>query len=365
MTNGSSSATSKEARPQGLGSKELYYVLRRLGPCACRDPTLFVDCFADCVRLCNLPPKPEAYQPNSRVSQVVLKVAGPAKNSPLPLNTVQRGLLNLLVDFLCADSFEDTAGKEEAGDVGKGEEDLAEKVVRPLFMIRSVGMGAQVVGGGGGGGSDRGQIGRSRQGSYRRQARGNLHDEEEDMASEEMNMDAVEVTPSEGGHDIQSGGSGGVSVGGEKVPEKRPLLSKAAVLRLLAELVDSYPSCAKMVTESSREIKIDGQQAKVREGRGGGGWSKGGGGNIGLIVLLYSKVRGVCRGGSSWSWCPPPPPCLPCNLYKQMNRYICILHPVWCVQAAPYIRELTVLGMGAIATLNLIGSCCGMGVILP
>lgn len=199
-------------------------------------------------------PKPEAYQPNSRIPQILLKVAGPPRNSPLPLNAMQKGLLNLLVDFLCADSFEDTAGKGEAAGDAKGDEDMAEKVARPLFMLRP---GMQ-------GGGAVGQIGRTRQGSYRRQARGNV--DNEDMASEDMNVDA-EVIP-EGGQDYQSEASMSGSVpapGSEKMPDKKPLFSKAAVLRLLAELVDSYPSCAKMVTESSREIKIDGQPAKVRD----------------------------------------------------------------------------------------------------
>ena len=226
-----------------------------------------MDCVCESVKLCNSPPKPEAYQPNARVPQIVLKVAGPPKNSPLPLNVVQKGLLNLLVDFLCADSFEDTAGKGDvAGDVGKGgDEDLMEKVAHPLFMLQPGMQGGGV-----------GQIGRSRHGSYRRQqqARGNV-DDEEDMASEDMNVDAE--ASAEGAQDNQPCGgleSGGnvhpppPAGGAEKTLEKRPLFSKAAVLRLLAELVDSYPSCAKMVTESSREIKIDGQPAKVGE-RGG------------------------------------------------------------------------------------------------
>ena len=226
-----------------------------------------MDCVCESVKLCNSPPKPEAYQPNARVPQIVLKVAGPPRNSPLPLNVVQKGLLNLLVDFLCADSFEDTAGKGDvAGDVGKGgDEDLMEKVAHPLFMLQPGMQGGGV-----------GQIGRSRHGSYRRQqqARGNV-DDEEDMASEDMNVDAE--ASAEGAQDNQPCGgleSGGnvhpppPAGGAEKTLEKRPLFSKAAVLRLLAELVDSYPSCAKMVTESSREIKIDGQPAKVGE-RGG------------------------------------------------------------------------------------------------
>ena len=241
-----SPSNTKETRPQGQGMRELHYVLRRLGPCSCRDSDLFMDSAVEALRLTSLPPSPESLSTSQRLPQVILKTSGPPKTDPVPFNELQKNIVNLLIDHLCADSFEDSSEKGEV-EMMKAEEEVGE--VRPMLPFS---LSPMVRRGGG----------RRRHGSYRRQVTGN--DEDDDLASEDMNVDAEpasEVSQAGKTPTTSSAGEGSSGVT-EKLPEK-PLLSKPAILRLLAELVEAYPSCAKVIAESSRKIKIGGQPAKV------------------------------------------------------------------------------------------------------
>lgn len=242
------SGGSKEIRVQGMGNRELHYVLRRLGPCACRDPELFTETACSILRVNNQPPKPESYLVSQRIPPTSLKCASPAKMEPVVLNLNQRNLINLLIDHLCSDAFfEETSEKSEGGEGMKVEEEaVRESSLSALFRRRR----------------------QARHGSYRRQLAGN-YDIDDDVVSEDMNIDRMDSEPaSEAGGTTQADQTGSTEGSGSNKNDKlteKPLLSKAAILRLLAELVDSYPSCAKLITESVRKIKIDGQPAKVRE----------------------------------------------------------------------------------------------------
>ena len=244
------SSNSKEFRTQGMGSRELHYVLRRLGPCACRDPELFTNTACSILRMTNQPPKPENYVSQQRVPPTMLKCVGLVKADFVPLYTSQHNLINLLIDHLCSGSFfEEPLGEGGNGDAMKPDEDAGRESVHRRFSMRTGG---------------RGQPRRRRVGSYLRQA-GNF-DIDDDVVSEDMNVDTEVVSESAGvtgstGSTTEGEGSS-AAVKTDKETEK-PLLSKAAVLRLLAELVESYPPCAKLIAESSRNIKIHGQPAKV------------------------------------------------------------------------------------------------------
>ena len=253
----SHSSASKEGRgAQVIVSRELYHVLRRLGPCACRHHKLFTEIALDSLRLQNQVPKPESYLTAQRIVPTTLKCTGPLKVNPEPLNFSQVNLINLLIDQLCAESFEEAVKQSEGGACGssegvKMEEEVGENVTtrRSIF-------------------DDPGRR-RVRHGSYRRQVPETYDDD--DLVSEDMTIDADLV--SETGLSRQASATGGRTTspamenssetknGSNKQTEK-PLLSKAAVLRLLAELVESYPSCAKLIAESSRKIKIDSHPAK-------------------------------------------------------------------------------------------------------
>lgn len=241
------SSMTKEGRAS-LASRELHLVMRKFGPTVCRDSDLFKDMALNFLRLNTAPTKPESYTTTLRTPSCNLKLApGLPKPELVIMNVGQESLINLLVDHLCAESvYEDSMAPDKTeggGGGGIGDGKTEEEPERRMAFGSSGGAQRQ----------------RLRHGSYRRQVHGNL-DLDDDVASVEMNMDSepVEVVSRQTSSADQS-----VQRRPSLETDKKPLLSKAAILRILAELVDSYPSCAKIITESSRTIRVRGQPAKV------------------------------------------------------------------------------------------------------
>lgn len=245
-----------EFRPHGMSSKDVHYILRKLGPCACRNPELFAEVACSVLRITSELPSWESFMA-SRLPVSVVKCLPPDRSlHPPPLNPNQDTLINLLIDHLCADSFESSSAKVESPEdraAKQGEEEgaLSGVSLAPMRMPSGGRMRMST------GGRWR------RHGMYPRQG---LLDLDDDIASEDMNVEAESAPPSR-----QTSSSSSPTVneavarddeGREKMTEK-PLLSKAAVLRLLAELVESYPPCAKLIAMSTRKIRIEGEPAKV------------------------------------------------------------------------------------------------------
>ena len=247
------SGPSRDIRAASL-SREFHYIMRKLGPAACRNPHLFKETACNMLCFSTLPPKPEAYFTSQRVPSANLKLApGLPRQEMIALTPLQVSLINLLVDHLCADSVYDDAAAQEKGEGGaggmtegggKGEEErdrVRYGTVREMVPVSQV---------------------RRMRHRYQRRVQGNF-DLDDDVASVEMNLEAE---PASEVVSRQASTSGLSEQPSQKIPleiEEKPLLSKAAILRLLAELVDSYPSCAKHIVESSRKIRINGQPAKV------------------------------------------------------------------------------------------------------
>ena len=249
----SPSSLAKEGRT-AVPSRELHYVMRKLGPAACRDPELFKETACRVLRLSTAPVKPESYTTSLRAPSCNLKLAaGLTKPEVVILNTAQENLMNLLIDHLCSEScLEDSVVPAEKGEGGggmgdgggKGEEETERSRLRYGTVREMISPS---------------QRQRMRHGSYRRQIHGNV-DIDDDVASVEMNIDTEpvsEVVTRQTSSTDQSVQRPSLET------DKKPLLSKSAILRLLAELVDSYPSCAKLVTESTRNVRISGQPPKV------------------------------------------------------------------------------------------------------
>lgn len=247
---------SKEVRPQAMGGRELYYVMRKLGPCACRNPTLFLELAPSIIRLCSEPPAPSVYSSTQRMPTTLVKCLPPTKVEQAPLNAVQTDLLNLLLDHLCAEEpfveEESKAGLEDKAAEPKMEE---EREI-PAMHFRD---------------SRRGRV---RHGSYRRQLTTGTYDDDdvnsEDMAVDNEEIGGSRIASSLGGATASSsptgeregGGGGAGGVVKSESSHHQPLMSKAAILRLLAELVETYSSCARLIAESSRKVKIQGKPAK-------------------------------------------------------------------------------------------------------
>ncbi len=246
---------SKEVRPQAMGGRELYYVMRKLGPCACRNPRLFMELAVSTIRLCSEPPTPAVYSSTQRMPTTLVKCLPPPKLEHIPLNAVQTDLLNLLLDHLCAEEpYEEEEGRTGLDDKAAEAKMEEEREIPAMHFEDS---------------SNR--RGRVRRGSYRRQLTTGTYDDD-DVNSEDMAVDAEEtgggsrIASSLGGATASSsptgerGGGGGATK--TESSHHHPLMSKAAILRLLSELVETYSSCAKLIAESSRKVKVRGKPAK-------------------------------------------------------------------------------------------------------
>ena len=234
-----------------LVSRELHYVMRKLGPAGCRDLDLFKEMALMYVRLSSAPTKPESYTTTLRTPSCNVKLApGMPKPELVVLNTVQESLINLLIDHLCAESLFEDSMQPDKGEGGGGMGDGGGKTEEESETRLRYGTVREMV--------SAAQRQRMRHGSYRRQVHGNV-DLDDDVASVEMNNDAepVEVVSRQISSTNQSVQQPSL------VTDKKPLLSKSAILRLLAELVDSYPSCAKQIAESCRTVRVSGQPSKV------------------------------------------------------------------------------------------------------
>lgn len=244
---------------QGARTRDIYYVFRRLGPFACRCPELVAESACKYMTLAGLPPRSEHYIVSHRVPPTPVKLKSTPKYEPGSVTRLQATLINMLIDHLCAESFSDEqASKSPDGDSGtEGASGVNDEEIKRVSRMSF-------------GGYSRRGIGRRRS-SHRRQVTDNYDDD--DLVSEDMAVEADEGSLSRQtsstfvGQTSQEGATSGAGEASstnkteEKLTEK-PLLSKVAVLRILAEVVDSYPACAKLIADSSRKIKIDGQPPK-------------------------------------------------------------------------------------------------------
>ena len=249
--------SSKEIRPQAMGSRELNYVLRKLGPCAVRHPRLFLDIVTNNLQLCSALPPPSVYTSTQRIHPTLVKcVSSPSSkldhNLLVPLHFE---LIQILVNQLCAESSDGDSSQAKTGLDIKSPEGKVEEEGEIPRVIRCSGNRRDS----------------TRHNSYRRQLTTGTYDDDDDLHSEDMVGDTEDI-----GASRLVGGSLGATAGSSCSPTNereaeagkneswhdQPLLSKAAVLRLLSELVETYPFCAQVISEASRTVKVAGQPAK-------------------------------------------------------------------------------------------------------
>lgn len=241
----------KEVRPQGNGMKDYHYVLRKLAPIACRDENLFSEQASTFLRVTSKIPKPESYFISQRPSPTYLKSVGPIKVPEAPLTLVHMNLINMLLDHLCADPFPGDPALKAATD----SEDNKDDDLNNAKIFR----GSRRTG--------------SRGAAYRRQQTTGMFDDDDD----DLTMDGGDEHLSRQANFTAGGATSSSSLTKEVVsdnvnPEKdcteedevneKSLISKAATLKILAEILDSYPQCAKTIVDSSRLFKISGEPPK-------------------------------------------------------------------------------------------------------
>lgn len=247
--------SAKEIRPQTMGGRELHYVLRKLGPCACRNPRLFLDVVCKTLQLCSSLPGPSVYTNSQRIHPTLVKCV-PASSSKInytPLVPLQCELVNLLVDQLCAETSEGEPQNKTSVDIKSPDGKMDEDGEIPRVMH-----------------FEDGRRGRVRHGSYRRQLTTGTYDDD-DVHSEDMTVDVDETGSSRIASSLSAPTASSspteerdaaAEAGKNESWRQQPLMSKAAVLRLLSELVETYPFCAKLISESSRKVKVSGQPAR-------------------------------------------------------------------------------------------------------
>ncbi|XP_075729982.1 HECT, UBA and WWE domain containing E3 ubiquitin protein ligase 1 isoform X4 [Rhipicephalus microplus] len=210
-----------------VSSKELHYVLRVLGPAACRDPKLFQEVATNVLRISLLPMSKRPEEEESRYTssnavQILKCVAakGPTASAPVGdlVAQVMSDLLNVLPSPL---------------PTPQPQEGQAEVSSDPSGSPPSASSGAAGIVGGVGGTVP---VDLVREGSGT------------DLLDEEP---VPNLDPSGGVEDKVAGSAGSSRPFGQAPKEDKslPLLPKSAVCRLLAELVRSYAPCARMVAD--------------------------------------------------------------------------------------------------------------------
>ncbi|XP_054925199.1 E3 ubiquitin-protein ligase HUWE1 isoform X3 [Dermacentor andersoni] len=208
-----------------VSSKELHYVLRVLGPAACRDPKLFQGVATNVLRISLLPMSKRAEEEESRYTssnavQILKCVAAKGPTSPPPVGDVVAQVMSDLLNVLPTPL--PTPPPQE------GQADVASDSNGSPPSSSNGGVG------GGAGGTVPADL--VREGSSA------------DLLDEEP---VPNLDPSGGVEDKGVGPAGGSRPFGPAPKEDKslPLLPKSAVCRLLAELVRSYAPCARMVAE--------------------------------------------------------------------------------------------------------------------
>ncbi|CAN8001289.1 unnamed protein product [Ixodes hexagonus] len=220
-----------------MSSKELHYVLRVLGPAACRDADLFREVATNVLRISLLPmskrEEDDSRYTSANAVQILKYVAAKAPSSPPPVGgvvaQVMSDLLNVLPTPLPPSPPPQDVNAMDAAAGSLSETGGASPSAN----------GGTSVGGNGGPSPD----------LVREGSANDLLAQDEDPVP---TLDPAGVEEG-GAANKDRGGTGAAgSRGGTPAPKEdksQPLLPKSAVCRLLAELVRSYAPCARMVAD--------------------------------------------------------------------------------------------------------------------
>ena len=236
------------------GHRELHLVMRRLAPVACRNTDKFMEKSSALLRVNNRPAKIEQHRSGGghRIPATIVHCTSSSQQKPttLPVLTLHVEVINMLIDKVCTveegvkvqqtissldssqllyDSNSDTVHVQMGNVHVVGNERLS---------ARAVSLTRDTTGNRG----QRGQTLRSRPA------------EDDDDTSEDMN---IEYNSSQAASPERKESKDTTAT--VNVQQTEHILSKAGLIRLLTELVDSYPNCCQIVSESTRTIVINGE----------------------------------------------------------------------------------------------------------
>lgn len=237
------------------GHRELHLVMRRLGPAACRNTDNFKEKSCALLRVNNRPAKIEQHRPGGshRLPATFVHCTPPSQQkttTTLPALAIHVEVINMLIDKLC--TIEEGAKVpqtissldsnqllyETSSDTVHVQMGNVHVVGNERLSARAVSLTRDTTGNR----SQRGQTLRNRQA------------EDDDDTSEDMN---VEYNSSQAASPERKESKDATAT--VNVQETEPILSKAALMRLLTELVDSYPNCCEIVSDSTRSIVVNGE----------------------------------------------------------------------------------------------------------
>ena len=235
------------------GHRELHLVMRRLAPAACRNTDKFKQKSCTLLRVNNRPAKIEQHRTGGghRIPATMVHCAASSrqKADTPPVLPLHAEVINMLIDKLCVieegkvqqaissldsnqllyDSSNDTVHVQMGNVHVVGNERLS---ARAVSLTRDTT----------GNRNQRGQTLRSRPA------------EDDDDTSEDMN---VEYNSSQAASPERKESKD--TTAAVNVQQTEFILSKAGLMRLLTELIDSYPNCCQVVSDSVRTIVINGE----------------------------------------------------------------------------------------------------------
>lgn len=235
------------------GHRELHLVMRRLAPAACRNTDKFKEKSCTLLRVNNRPVRIEQHRSGAghRIPATLVHcTSSQQKTTAIPASAVHIEVINMLIDKLCTieegvkvqqtissldsnqllyDSNSDTVHVQMGNVHVVGNERLS---------ARAVSLTRDTTGNRG----QRGQTLRSRPA------------EDDDDTSEDMN---VEYNSSQAASPERKESKDTTAT--VNIQQTEPIFSKAGLMRLLTELIDSYPNCCQIVSDSTRTIVINGE----------------------------------------------------------------------------------------------------------
>ncbi|XP_036284821.1 E3 ubiquitin-protein ligase HUWE1 isoform X14 [Pipistrellus kuhlii] len=257
-TSGAGSTTSGVVSGS-LGSREINYILRVLGPAACRNPDIFTEVANCCIRIALPAPRGSGTASDDEFENLRIKGPNavqlvkttPLKPSPLPVipDTIKEVIYDML-NALAAYHAPEEADKSDpkpggmTQEVGQLLQDMGDDVYQQYRSLTRQGSDFDTQSGfsinsqvfaADGSSTETNTPGASQEASTPEESRDGKKDKEGDRASEEAK---------------------------QKVKGSKPLMPTSTILRLLAELVRSYVGIATLIANYSYTV---GQSELIKE----------------------------------------------------------------------------------------------------
>jgi E3 ubiquitin-protein ligase HUWE1 len=237
-------AMEKVVRSQSMNgnsanTKEIHYLLRVLGPAACRAPELFAEVAEDILRVDLALLNKRGVEPEED-PRLLVKSLPPKAGSPTAapgLQDVSHSVICDLLNFLVQGEPENSVAA-----AADGEESAPGDPAAPACPCT----GAPTVT----------AANRTQAAILRNSSSGDLHIPTAENAVPGNSAAVAAASAATSSEKEEKSKSGTSATEDESSKKKQPLMSKSSVCRLLAELVKSYGGCAKLITEHVYEAGI-------------------------------------------------------------------------------------------------------------